>query len=56
MSEDNLYQAIQAVLVALRNGGREFSKYIKWLKDAGLEQGEAEDLLDRLTRQIEEES
>lgn len=51
----NLYQTIQDILKELREGKRNFSSYLKWLQDCDLETGEAEDLLDRLLKQVEDE-
>lgn len=50
-SELRLYTTIQEILQELRKGGRDFAKYLEWLKLHGLSQGEAEDLLDRLLKQ-----
>ncbi len=51
----SIYTVIQKIVTALRNGEREFSQYIQWLRNEGMEQGEAENMLERLIRQVEEE-
>lgn len=51
----SLYDKIIEILDMLRSGSKDFKTMLEKLTGEGLSQGEAEDLLDRLTKQVEDE-
>ena len=51
----NMYESIQKIVEELRQGSRNFEQMLKWLRDSGMGEGEAERMLDRLMKQVEDE-